>query len=268
MHVPEPMRRAVLVVGYRLGGWPRRTAAVACLGLAVFTALHDHPGATPRAAPVIVASHDLAAGTVLRASDVELADWVPAQIPVRALRTVRQAVGVAIAAAMDRGEPVTAARVRGPGITAGLAPGLVAATVSISNSNTLAFVRPGDRVDLLAAIPADIATPGDAPTAPQPTPAPSPGATSRTARATAGPTTPGTTTPGRTSPATTAPVDAAAASARVVASGVRVLAVLSAPGQAADDDSAGLVVAVNRPTALAIASVTDGSMTVTLRKPP
>jgi Flp pilus assembly protein CpaB len=254
MRVPESVRRAVLEVGYRVGGWPRRVAAVACLALAVVTALHDRPGPTERATPVVVAAHDLAAGTVLRPSDVELADWPPGQIPSRALRTVHQVVGVAVAAAMDRGEPVTAARMRGPGITAGLAPGLVAATVTIANSNTLTFVRPGDRVDLLAAIPADVPPTDDSPTT-TPAPVPSTGKPAPAAR------------PSATSAPTTA-ADGAAASARVVASGVRVLAVVSSPSSAADGDSAGLVVAVNRSTALAIASVIDGSMTATLRMPP
>ena len=56
---------------------------------------------------------------------------------------------------MDRGEPVTTARIRGPGITTGLGPALVAVTVTITGPNTLALIRAGDHVDLLATTSAD-----------------------------------------------------------------------------------------------------------------
>jgi pilus assembly protein CpaB len=218
MRLFEPMRRTTLEIAYRLGGWPRRLAAIVFLALAGVTALpgHDQAAATD-SAPVVISARDLPAGTVLRAGDIRLSRWDPGQIPPRAVRSLTQAIGSTIAAGMDRGEPVTTARIRGPGITTGLTPGLVAVTVTITGPSTLTLIRAGDRVDLLAATPAD-------------TNAVSP--------------------------------------ARVVASGVRVLAVLAPRSSGADDQSAGLVVAVSRATALSIASVVDGSMTATLRMPP
>lgn len=218
MRVLEPVRRSMVEVGYRLGGWPRRVAALVCLALAGLTALNAHDrGTAPVPTAVVVAAHDLPAGTVLHAGSVRLSYWNPDQIPPRALRSVGQALGATIAAGMDQGEPVTTARIRGPGVTTGLPAGLVAVTVTITGPNTLALIRAGDRVDLLATTPADTG---------------------------------------------------ASKSARVVASDVRVLAVLTSLSATTDDQSAGLVVAVSRSTALAIASVADGSMTATVRVPP
>lgn len=214
----EPIRRTMLETGYRLGGWPRRLAALVCLALAGVTALHGHDRAVAAdPAPVVITARDLPAGTVLHAGDVRLSRWSPSQIPPRAVRSLDQAIGATIAAGMDRGEPITTARIRGPGITTGLTAGLVAVTVTITGPSTLALIRAGDRVDLLATTPADTG---------------------------------------------------AVRPARVVASAVRVLAVLTPRSATADDQSAGLVVAVSRAAALSIASVVDGSMTATLRMPP
>jgi Flp pilus assembly protein CpaB len=218
MRIFEPMRRTTLEIAYRLGGWPRRLAALTFLALAGVTALPGHDRAVASdPAPVVITARDLPAGTVLRAGDVRLSRWNPGQIPPRAVRSLAQAIGATIAAGMDRGEPITTARIRGPGITTGLTPGLVAVTVTITGPSTLALIRAGDRVDLLAATPADTN---------------------------------------------------AVRPARVVATAVRVLAVLTPHSSTADDQSAGLVVAVSRASALSIASVVDGSMTATLRVPP
>lgn len=218
MRLFEPLRRTILETGYRLGGWPRRLAAVVCLALAGLTALHSHDRAVAAApSPVVVTARNLPAGSILRAGDLQLTRWSPEQIPPRAMRSLDQAIGATIAAGMDRGEPITTARIRGPGITTGLATGLVAVTVTISGPSTLALIRAGDRVDLLATTPADTD---------------------------------------------------AVASARVVASAVRVLAVLASHSSTTDDQAAGLVVAVSRTAALSIASVVDGSLTATLRVPP
>jgi pilus assembly protein CpaB len=218
MRLFEPLQRIMLETGYRLGGWPRRLAAVVCLALAGVTALHSHDQAAAAApAPVVITARDLPAGAVLRAADMRLSRWSPDQIPPRAMRSLDRAIGLTVAAAMNRGEPITTARIRGPGITAGLPASLVAVTVTITGPSTLALIQAGDRVDLLATAPADTD---------------------------------------------------AVRPARVVASAVRVLAVLASKSSTTDDQATGLVLAVSRAAALSIASVVDGSMTATLRVPP
>ena len=190
-----------------------------CLALAALSASTNREKVTPAAqAPVVVASRDLAAGIVIQARDITVAYWAPAQIPSKALRSARTAIGSSVAAGVDRGEPLTSARLRGPGVAVGLGAGLVAVTVSVRGSAGASLIRPGDSVDLLASIASDV---------------------------------------GRNS-----------VGARVVASGARVLAVLGATASLTDSESTGLIVAVNRTTALALASVVDGAMTATLRMPP
>lgn len=218
MRLLDPVRRPLLELGYLLGGWPRRVAALLCLALAVVATIdaRDRAAGAPPA-PVVVAAHDLAAGTTLHAADLQLAHWATAQIPPKALTAIRAALGSSIAAGMDRGEPLTSARLRGPGVTVGLPPGFVAVTVTISGPSALGLIRAGDTVDLLA---------------------------------------------------TTAPEAGGLGHARVVASAVRVLAVVQAGATGGDQQTTALVVAVTRPAALAVASVVDGSMTATLRMPP
>lgn len=218
MRLLDPIRRPLLELGYLLGGWPRRVAALLCLVLAVVATIdaHERAAGAPLA-PVVVAARDLAAGTVLRANDLRLAHWASAEIPPRALTAVRAGMGNSIAAGMDQGEPLTSARLRGPGVTVGLATGFVAVTVTISGPTTLGLIRAGDTIDLLA---------------------------------------------------TTAPEAGGVGHARVVASDIRVLAVVPAGSEGTDQQTTALVVAVTRPAALAVAAVVDGSLTATLRMPP
>jgi len=51
---------------------------------------------------------------------------------------------------MARGEPVTAARVRGPGLLSGVRTGLVAAHVRLADPAMAAMATPGDHVDLIS----------------------------------------------------------------------------------------------------------------------
>ena len=126
-------------------------------------------------------------------------------------------MGNSIAAGMDRGEPFTPARLRGPGVTVGLRVGFVAVTVTIGGPSALALIRAGDTVDLLA---------------------------------------------------TTAPEAGGLGHARIVASAIRVLAVVPTGTDGVDQQTTALVVAVTSPAALALAAVAGGSMTATLRMPP
>ena len=59
-------------------------------------------------------------------------------------------VGKALGAGMSRGEPVTAARIRGPGLLTGVPPGLVAAHVRLADPAMAVMVAPGDHVDLIS----------------------------------------------------------------------------------------------------------------------
>jgi Flp pilus assembly protein CpaB len=147
------LRRRLLAAGLAAG-------AVA-VGLGVVA---PPPAAT---VPVVVAAADLAGGEVLGVDDLELRRLPPAGAPAGAAGTPRRWLGRVLAAPMRAGEPLTDVRVVGPGLVAGYGPGIVAAPVRIADADSVALVRVGDRVDVLAPDPRGLLPPstavGDAP---------------------------------------------------------------------------------------------------------
>lgn len=146
---------ALARIGARLAGWPRRAAVGLLLAAAAVLALRPAPG-DPPAAPaalstdVVVAAHDLAAGTTLAAADLRVVSMPSAVVPAGASRRAAGLIGRTAAGAVRRGEPLTDARIVGPGLTAGLRPGESAAVpVRLADPDAAALIRPGDRVDVL-----------------------------------------------------------------------------------------------------------------------
>lgn len=139
----------------RLDRWPRRLAAVACLALAAASALAarssqpSRASAHPPSAPVVVAAHDLGAGRTLTPGDLATAAWPRKLVPAGAAATPAGLVGRRSAGPIGRGEAITAARLVGAGLTAGLPPGIVAAAVR-TDAGVAGLIHPGDRVDVLA----------------------------------------------------------------------------------------------------------------------
>ncbi len=135
----------------RLGRWPRLILAAACVLLAASSAVSArHAQAQRRGVAVLVAAHDLAAGRLLTARDVRVARW-PAQLrPHGARGDPTVAVGRRLAGSLTIGEPITAARLLGRGLTTGLRPGSVAVPLTVTGPRLSELVRAGDRVDLVA----------------------------------------------------------------------------------------------------------------------
>lgn len=98
----------------------------------------------------MVVGQDLMPGHVLTAGDLAVADWPKDLIPGGAFADPAGLVGKATGAGMSRGEPVTAARIRGTGLLTGALPGLVAAHVRLADPAMAAMTTPGDRVDLIS----------------------------------------------------------------------------------------------------------------------
>ena len=117
-------------------------------------ALEPPPAAS---APVLVAAHDLAGGTVLTGSDVTLARWPPGDVPSGALAQ-DAAPGRTLAAPMRKGEPLTDVRLVGRGLAAALGrldgQDLVETPVRLADPGVASLLEAGDAVDVLAA-PAD-----------------------------------------------------------------------------------------------------------------
>ena len=142
-------------IGARLAGWPRRVVIGVLLVAAAVLAVRPD-GAQPPAAAVgatehvVVAAHDLAAGTELAAADLRIESMPVGIVPSGSSRRAAGLIGRIAAGPIRRGEALTDARVMGPGLTAGLGPGESAAVpVRIADPDAAALVRVGDRVDVL-----------------------------------------------------------------------------------------------------------------------
>lgn len=110
--------------------------------------LAGRPAPRPRRA-VLVATHDLAGGHRLHGADLAVRRLPAAAVPAGALRS--GAKGRVLAGAVRRGEPLTDARLLGPGLLTGYPAGTVAAPVRIADAGSVRLVRPGEHIDLLAA---------------------------------------------------------------------------------------------------------------------
>jgi Flp pilus assembly protein CpaB len=137
------VRRAVLL--------RRRPLAALCFGLGIWLALRVVAGPPAPTTEVLVAARDLPAGLVLTDSDLVERPFADGSEPSGLLGRP-QATGRTLAAPLTAGEPVTDVRVVAAGLLEGY-PGLVAVPVRIPDAATVALLRVGDRIDLLATDP-------------------------------------------------------------------------------------------------------------------
>ncbi len=130
----------------------RRWVAVLLLTASVAFALDALAPAAPATDPVVVAAHALAPGATLNEGDVRLAAWPTALVPADAIRSIAETSGRVLAGAVGEGEALTGLRLVGPALTAAIAgAGRVAAPVRLADAATARLLRPGDRVDVVAA---------------------------------------------------------------------------------------------------------------------
>ncbi|MGN6330074.1 MAG: Flp pilus assembly protein CpaB [Motilibacteraceae bacterium] len=158
----SPLRRDVVGELYRLLARHRRLAAALLLAAAAAVVVGALAPAPPPTRPVVVAAHDLPAGRRLTADDLAVRDLPPPARPAGAVPDVPAALGRTVAAGVRRGEPLTDARLVGPGLLAGAPAGQVAAPVRVADAAEAALVRPGDVVDVLAVTTAQAPTAGSA----------------------------------------------------------------------------------------------------------
>lgn len=151
--------------------------AAAAAALTLVAARHH-----PRGVPVLVAAHDLRAGAVLRRGDVALRSFPAGTVPSGALRRAEGRVlsgpvrrgepltdahfasnGLAWAASGDLGQPASGGvdrpasggveRAPSGGVDRRADPSAVAVPVRLADAAVARLLRPGDRVDVLAARP-------------------------------------------------------------------------------------------------------------------
>lgn len=129
----------------------RRLLAAASAALAVVAVVHVLAPRSALRAPVLVASHDLSAGTVLGAADVRLVRTDPDLVPAGADFRLATVEGRRIAGPMRAGEPLTDRRLVGRALVAGYPGDVVAAPVRIQDAAAVTLLRVGDRVDVYSA---------------------------------------------------------------------------------------------------------------------
>jgi Flp pilus assembly protein CpaB len=134
--------------------WHRRLLAAGLAAGAVALSISALQPPQPRTVRVLTAAGDLAGGTPLRSGDVSSVHVPPSLAPRGVLRSRSEAVGRTLAAPVRHGEVLTDARLVGPGLLRGRGPGaddLVATPVRLADAEVARLLRPGDRVDVLAA---------------------------------------------------------------------------------------------------------------------
>lgn len=127
--------------------------ALGALVLAVRPPGNAAVAATPETTPVVVAAADLPPGTVLTGGTLRLAELPPGAVPAGTVTALEDLSGRVLAGPVRRGEPVTDVRLVGPGLTALLTPGQVAAPLRLADLGIAGLVHAGDRVDVLATAP-------------------------------------------------------------------------------------------------------------------
>jgi len=127
----------------------RRLLAAVCAAAAVALALSALRPAAPAGVRVPTAARDLSSGAALRPSDIRSVTVPAAAAPAGIVWS--GLAGRVLAGPMRRGEPLTDARLIGPRLLSGYGPGLVAVPVRVADAASARLLRPGDRIDVLAA---------------------------------------------------------------------------------------------------------------------
>jgi Flp pilus assembly protein CpaB len=114
--------------------------------------LFAHPGSARGAptTPTVVAAHDLPSGATLHAADVRLADLPDDARPSGVLSTLDVVDGQLLAGAVRAGEPLTDVRLASA-IPASGDPGTATVPVRLADAAVAELLRPGQRVDVVAA---------------------------------------------------------------------------------------------------------------------
>lgn len=128
----------------------RRGLAGLLAGLAALLTLQLLAPSPATTAPVVVARHDLAAGTVVQSDDVHVVRLPPGAVPSTAVRDPAEVVGRSTAGPVATDELVTATRLVGGELVAGLGAQQVAAPVRMADDEAVRLLHAGDRIDVYA----------------------------------------------------------------------------------------------------------------------
>jgi pilus assembly protein CpaB len=111
---------------------------------------------------VVVATHDMPLGTLLRQSDVRLINYPQRYVPKGVVLEPKEAVGRVLLVTLNNNEPVLLSKVSAPTSVEGMAstiePGFRAVSVQINDATGVAgMIQPSARVDVLFTRPGTMA---------------------------------------------------------------------------------------------------------------
>ncbi len=129
--------------------WHRRKLAVLAAAAAVLSGVAAVSPEGPPTLSVVRAATQLAGGVVLTAADVELVEVVAADAPEGAVSEPADVVGQRLAAPVAEGQVLTGLALIST--RAAGAPGQVVAPLRLADADTVALLRPGEVVDVIAA---------------------------------------------------------------------------------------------------------------------
>lgn len=108
--------------------------------------------------PVLTASRDLAAGTVLEPSSVSILQIRSGAVPVAAFESPGQVLGKQLAAPLRKGQILTDATLLGPGLLIGFPAGTVAVPLRLADPTVVQLIQPGARVNVVLSDTSGFAT--------------------------------------------------------------------------------------------------------------
>lgn len=131
--------------------WHRRLLASVLAAIAVACALASTSPPAVRTVPVVVTSRDLVGGHVLDSRDLEVVRLPVDSLPAHGFTAVADVPRRALVGPKRAGIVVTDVDVIAPGLLSRYGVDVVAVPVRIADAGSLAYVRVGDRIDLIAA---------------------------------------------------------------------------------------------------------------------
>lgn len=145
-----PSRRRRLRLRRLLWRWRHALLAVAVVS-AVGVVVQELRPPAPATVAVVVLTRDVPAGAALAETDVHSVRLPRELVAARMLRAPAEVVGQRLAVGLPAGFPLAEEVLVGPGLATGTAPGEVVVPVRLADAAVAGTLRPGDRVDLLAA---------------------------------------------------------------------------------------------------------------------
>ncbi len=128
--------------------WHRRKLAVAAAVAAVITGISAARPPEPPSIEVVRALHEIAAGATLSARDVQLDKIPKAAAPEPAVTDLAAVVGRPVNFAVASGQVLTDLDIGAPRASD---PSMVVAPLRLADTDMVALLRIGDRVDVIAA---------------------------------------------------------------------------------------------------------------------